>query len=249
MPPRRSNRRRRVSIRKPRVLPKVTAPSAANIAEDRSAWRMVKSIRGNNDKYIQQTVGSSTGVIASVPYFLCLNAVGQGTTENTRVGRLLKFKWLDLSFTAEFLTTLDAGTGIGASTVRFYVIVDCSAEGNNFTPGAFFLDASNYYPISQRDRTNRNASRYMVLYDSNIIVLGAAYNGTASNSAPGQGLPCLAARNIHIPLNFSADFSRGNAGTYADIDNNQLWLVAVTDNTVANQVKVLSTFTLAFSDN
>jgi hypothetical protein len=219
------------------------------VEEDHAAWRMVHSMRGSNNKYIQSTTGASFGIIASTPGFGCLNAVAQGTTENTRIGRLLKHKWLDLAYTLEFVKTLDAGTGIGSSTARVFVIADVQSEGGNFTPGAFFLDASNYYPISQRDRTNRNASRYQVLYDSGVLTIGAAYNGTGSNSAPGAGLPSLHSHSVHVPLNFESDYSRGNAGNYTDIDTNALWVVAVTDNGVANQLLFNYTYTTCFSDS
>jgi hypothetical protein len=219
------------------------------VEEDHAAWRMVHAMRGPNNKYIQATYGAPFGIIASTPGFGCLNAVAQGTTENTRIGRLLKHKWMDLAYTLEFVKTLDAGTGIGSSTCRVYVLADVQSEGGNFTPGAFFLDASNYYPISQRDRTNRNASRYQVLYDSGVLPIGAAFNGTASNSAPGCGLQSLITHSVHVPLNFESDYSRGNAGTYADIDTNALWVVAVTDNSVANQLLFNYTYTTCFTDS
>jgi hypothetical protein len=247
-----NNKHKKNNIKSKRSMPSNSSRASVGygvVEEDHAAWRMVHSMRGPNNKYIQATTGSAFGIIASTPGFGCLNAVAQGTTENTRIGRLLKHKWTDLAYTLEFVKTLDAGTGIGTSTCRVFVLADVQSEGGNFTPGAFFLDASNYYPISQRDRTNRNASRYQVLYDSGVLAIGAAYNGTASNSAPGTGLPSLITHSVHIPLNFESDYSRGNAGTYTDIDTNALWVVAVTDNSVANQLLFNYTYTTCFNDS
>jgi len=220
--------------------------SRAATEENRSAWRMVRSMQGSNHKYINPTYGNInvTGVLLTSPYSVCLNAVAQGTGENARLGRLAKMLWLDMDL--DFY----AGAFAAASLVRYYIIVETTALGSAIAPSQFFVDAANFHPTSQRDRTNRNASRYMVLYDSKPFVLGGLPTSDAStNSFSNVGVaPAEKAFSHHLPLNFETDYSRGNTGTITDIDTNSLYLLVVTDVASGNNVNVVGTSCLCFSD-
>lgn len=236
----RANRRSRKST---------TVPGAQNeynaaTAENRAALTFVKSFKGPNNKYINSVFNglSSATLVATAPYIACLNAVGQGTTENTRIGRLVKHKWLDLDlqcYTPSFA---------GNANVRIYIVVETSALGSALSPSQFFVDATTFIPVSQRDRTNRNASRYVVLWDSRPFSLGGLpVIGTAGYSA--SALPSERTISIHLPLNFSTDYSRGNAGTVADIDTNALSIMVCTDIGVAGNLLVTGGFTTCFNDD
>jgi len=154
--------------------------------------------------------------------------------------------WLDIDFQVEMVPN----TSEANAAVRAFIIVETTALGSAFAPQQFFVDNATFPPIAQRDRTNRNASRYVVLWDSGIFGIGNPRynNGTTTMVAAGGGLPSLKGFSQHIPLNFTTDYSRGNAGTYADIDTNSLWLV-VTSDCSTTDLNVFGAWTTCFTDS
>jgi hypothetical protein len=207
----------------------------------------MKGLKGPNEKYIQTTLsGGLSGVTFNLttPVNVCLNNVAQGTSENARIGRLCRHKWMDLN------VQLSAASDINTVALRMYVIVETTALGSSLAPNQFLLDNANFSPLSQRDRTNRNASRYVVLYDSGIVVIGG-YTVASGQVAPvmtGAGQPAERDWSMRIPLNFDTDYSRGNAGTIADIDSNAMSLLILSDD-VANHATCSATWTVAFVDS
>jgi len=244
--PHRGQQPRRAHVRRANNLPRATAESTANTAENRTALAISRAFRGPNNKYINTTQAaiSSSSTVITAPYVFTLNAVAQGTTENTRIGRLVKNRWLDLD--------LDIWTGPLNQTfgVRVYIVAETTALGSALSPSQFFVDASNFSPYSQRDRTSRNASRYVVLWDSKPFPLGGAPVSTALGNVAVNGIsPQERIISIHLPLKFSTDYSRGSAGTIADIDTNSLTLLVVTDNTSSGALAVSGGYTLCFNDD
>lgn len=227
--------------------PRYSTEAGALTSENTAAWRTVRAFRGPNNKYINSLYnGISLTPVATAPGVFLLNGVAQGTTENSRLGRLARHLWLDMD--------LDIYLGSSATTfwaVRIYIVVETTALGSALAPAQFFVDNSTFTAMSQRDRTNRNASRYLVLYDSKPMTLGSgASTGTGSNPFPPVVGVSAAERfiSLHIPLNFDTDYSRGNTGTITDIDTNSLYLIAVTDNSTASEVYVNGGYTVCFND-
>ncbi len=208
---------------------------------------MVRAFQGPNNKYIN-SVGnaiSNGGVVMTSPGVFLLNGVAQGTGENGRIGRLVRNNWIDLDFLMYTQTYQNSPV-----FCRAYVVVETTCLGSAVAPAQFFVDPTNFSSTSQRDRSNRNASRYVVLYDSGIKVLGppAGASGLTAPANIAAASPC-AAVSMHLPLNFYTDYSRGNAGTVADIETNSLYLLVVTDTTTANQLAVSGGYTLCFNDD
>jgi hypothetical protein len=154
-------------------------------------------------------------------------------------------KWLDLDMQ---IYATHAST---APAVRIYVVVESTALGSLSTAAQFFVDNTNFAVTSQRDRTNRDASRWLVLYDSKIIRLGTTpYSSGLSNVAWTGQNPLEYDISIHLKLDgITTDYSRGNAGTVSDIDTNAIHLIVVTDDTNAANVNVIGGFTLCFNDD
>jgi len=230
-------------------IPRSVPEYRANTAENRAALQITKSMKGPNNKYIVSLFGAiGLTPVAATPGLQCLNGVGQGTNENTRIGRLAKMKWLDLDI---FMLLNTNASTTAPTSMRAYVVVETSALGSALAPSQFFVDAATFTPTSQRDRVNRNASRYVVLWDSGPVVLAAPTiaSGVAAPAVLGAGLPCEKDFSIHIPLDFSTDYSRGNAGTIADIDTNSLYLMVVTDTTTASSAFCEGAWTLCFNDD
>jgi hypothetical protein len=227
--------------------PKQSGQSSAPVAENRAALRIMRGLKGPNDKYIQTTL--ATGIAAGAPTLTaptiqCLNVVAQGTSENTRIGRLCKMKWIDIN--VELTSTANGGTQV----VRWYLIVETSALGSNLAPSQFLLDNANFSPLSQRDRTNRDASRYCVIYDSKPCVIGGFpfASGLTAPVSVGSGQPAERVWSLHLPLNFSTDYSRANGGTVADIDTNALSILILSDDGNSHVVAT-ATWTIAFNDD
>lgn len=247
-PTRNRKKSNNAKVRRPAVsaLRQAGPEGSARTAENMAALKMVKSSKGPNNKYINglYTAINLAPTLTS-PGLLCLNAVGQGTSENTRIGRLARHKWLDIDFTVEI-----AAAESGPTNLRVYIVVETTALGSAFAPAQFFVDNTNFSPNSQRDRTNRNASRYVVLFDSRTFCLGGLpYTSGLTAPATTGVLPSARPFNLHLPLNFSTDYSRGNSGTITDIDTNSLYLVVLSDDGNANHSTAIGSYTLCFNDD
>jgi hypothetical protein len=248
MPPKKNGRRSNKTSRKASV-PSAVSEYQANTAENRAALRMVKASKGPNNKYINSlyTFVNGVNITNTSPLTSCLNGVAQGTSENTRVGRLCKMKWLDLDMNVNAIN--GSITTQNVPSYRAYIVVETTALGSQIQPAQFFVDSTVFEPMSQRDRTNRNASRYVVLWDSKpqmLCTASATGSGTQNSMAAG---PPVRWHSLHIPLDFDVDYSRGNAGTYADIDTNALHLLVVTDDATSNHIYVDAAYTLCFNDD
>jgi len=243
---RRGNRKAGNRSRGGNPLRQAGPEGGARTSENMAALRMVKSLRGPNHKYINSVFGAiSLTPTLSIPGLFLLNGVGQGTSENTRIGRLARLKWLDIDLTIE-----NTATSAGLQQIRVYIIAETTALGSALAPSQFFVDNTGFSPTSQRDRTNRNASRYVVLYDSKTFALGQfPYSSALSNVAWTGSAPLAKHFNIHLPLNFSTDYSRGNSGTISDIDTNSLYLMMVTDDNNSGHSECTGGYTLCFSDD
>jgi hypothetical protein len=213
-----------------------------------AALRMVKAFKGPNHKYINSVYGAiSLNPTFSAPGLFLLNGVAQGTSENTRVGRLARLKWLDIDM---YIENTAAAVANGISELRVYIVAETTCLGSALSPSQFFVDNTIFSSTSQRDRTNRNASRYVVLFDSKIFTLGQyPFSSGLSNVAWTGGAPLSKHFNLHIPLNFSTDYSRGNSGTVSDIDTNSLYLMVVTDDGTSGHSSLTGGYTLCFSDD
>jgi hypothetical protein len=246
--PKRNNNRRRsgTSKRKSTVSGPSTEYQAAT-AENRAALSMMKAMKGPNNKYINTVKNAiqSTSITGATPYVQCLNGVSQGTGENSRIGRLCRLKWIDIDLDIYNTSTTDT-----VNMFRLYLVVETTALGSLLNAAQFFVDGSNWSPLSQRDRTNRNASRYVVLWDSKPFTLGSPVvtHGTTTVSVSGAGQPEERTFSMHIPLNFSTDYSRNNNGDITDIETNSLCIVAVCDQGSA-AATLLGAYTLCFNDD
>lgn len=229
-------------------LPAPMSENRANTAENRAARSMLNATKGPNNKYINTTINAiALQPTITAPGLYCLNAVAQGTSENTRIGRLARMNWIDLDLDC-FLTQSNSPAFYG---VRLYIVAESTALGSALAPAQFFVDNTNFGHTSQRDRTNRNPSRYVVLWDSGPFALGnvvASASGTTVWATNPGTAPTDRMFSFHLPLGFSTDYSRGNAGTIADIDTNSLYLMAVSD-AASTVVQIDGSFTLCFTDD
>jgi hypothetical protein len=214
--------------------------------EEAGAWRLVKAMRGPNDKYINPTDASLNTLTLTTPGIVLLNGVALGTGENARIGRLVTHKRLQLDVNLNYFGSIY----YQSINYRVYVFVENTALGSQIAPSQVFVEPTNFRPWTQRDFTNRNNSRYLCLYDSGCHALACAPKASGVTAPFGStGLPYLRNHHIDIPLNFQTDYSRGTAGTIADIDTNSLYLVVLTDNPTAGDLSMYFNYLTRFNDD
>jgi len=175
----------------------------------------------------------------AAPLVATLNPLAQGTSNVTRVGSKVRLGRLDLRL---FFQT---GLGVLANSlqVRVVVVRDAAAEGVITTTGEVFTNATPGVRAPQ-NMVTVNPSRYQIMHDwvSNRNDWVPANFLAATD--PVQD--CL--HMVRMPLGFVTDYSRGNAGTVADIDTNALTVFIVTDNTTADALAVTGSYLLSFTD-
>jgi hypothetical protein len=200
------------------------APQDAQVSAVEPSFRQMNSLAPKqNLKVIQATVSQHTVVFAT-PFVVCLNPMLEGSDETARVGDIIRWKELCLGLELFSNTNL-----LLPALMRVMVIAESTALGSVLSPAQYFTSATPS-PIDQRNVTTRNVKRFKTLYDSGPIVICGYTTNTATLS--WGGTPDWA-RNIKIPLDLITDYSRGNAGTVADVETNAISLICFTDSTNA----------------
>jgi len=196
----------------------------------------------NSTKYIQSGDTSAGGTIVnSSPYAFTMNVMAEGLGENNvRVGDKAHFKRLQLR------CVMFPGASLLPTTWRFLIVRETTALGSTIAvANQYFLD-STPGALSARNYTSRNEKRYITYLDK-TIVMGPTASPLASPFI-NFSLPNMAHFDLDIPLNFTTDYSRGNAGTVADIDTNSLAFIIITDNTVSGAFTPHFEYVLEFTN-
>jgi hypothetical protein len=197
-----------------------------------------------NPKWINPAFGTLTNTITNtVPYVFSVNAVAQGTSENTRIGAKIRMKSFESNLIIQSTATAQQDS---IMTYRIMVIRESTCLGSNLAPSQIFLD-TNPVPASMRDHTNRDASRYHFLYDSGVRTLGCLQSALASPFA-NFALPCEHALHIKFNCDILSDMSRANNGNVGDIDTNNVSFLFLSDNTTGGLLTISGAFLTQFVD-
>jgi hypothetical protein len=186
------------------------------------------------NKWILLSAGNSNVVLSS-PFLVNLNAVAQGTSNVARVGSKVRMVEMDL------IVQVVYGTGCDSFAARFLIVRDVAAEGVLTTNGEIFTSAGGVDSI--RNYTTVNPDRYIVLLD-HIFDRNELIPSTISTST---GNAVYLWRKT-IKLGFVTDYSRGNAGTIADIDTNAITAIGICNATQANTVAFSFASAIRFTD-
>jgi len=200
--------------------------------------RIVHSVP-RNMKYIIKGVVSSAGIVTASPYSLCINTVATGTDEVSRIGDKLKFHWLEFSINFVATTSL-----IATTFVRYVLVREKTTLGAAVSYAQYLDTATPSASLALRNWNTRDQTRFVTIFDSGAKVLGRVSNATPVNFAE----PDQIAFHHHFPLDFIADYSRGTAGTVADIDTNGVTLLVFTDTSTASAVNTNYSATFCFED-
>jgi len=197
-----------------------------------------------NPKWINPAFGTLTNTVTNIaPYAFCVNAVAQGTSENTRIGAKIRMKSFEANFLVQNTATAQQDQVL---TYRIMVIRERTTLGSNLAASQIFLDA-NPIPASMRDHTNRDASRYQFLYDSGVKELGCTSSALASPFS-NFARPFTAAHHVRFNCDILSDQSRANNGNVGDIDTNGVSILILTDTTVAGYLVVTGAYLTQFID-
>jgi len=206
--------------------------------------RIEKSISINNvnsAKYIQSGDTSVGGTLTnSAPFSAIMNALAEGLGENNvRVGDKCHFNRLQLR------VVVFPGAATTTNTLRCLVVRETTTLGSAVAPTQYFLD-STPGALSCRNYTTRNNKRFITYLDKTWL-LGPPASPLAS---PFQNfsVPDMIHFDVDMPLDFTTDYSRGNAGTVADIDTNGLSILFITDNTVSGSFTPHYEYVLSFTN-
>jgi len=166
------------------------------------------------------------GNITSTPQTLLLNGLQRGSGVQNRIGDYTK----NVRFKLSALLTTGMAASPWSSAVRLMII--CVKPSNYSTtlplyaasPASGYLIAvSPPYIHSMYNFNNVDiAEKFSVLYDK--------VHFSVQND---PSIPTFEDVKIDIPLNTETSYKGGNVGTGADIDKNQYWLAAWTDNSTA----------------
>jgi len=198
----------------------------------------------HNWKYIYTPTTTLTNDLRLAnPFLNAMNVVPTGLTEtNQRIGDRLKFHYMEGNFHFFRLSP----NVLPPVTCRMLIVRETSALGSVISPAGLFNSASPD-PVDTFNQTTRDHSRYHILWDE-VFILGANVS-QAIGGAQGNPNPCSEKYiKVSIPLNFITDYSRGVAGTVADIETNTLNFVAITEGTTANDINIKASVILKFLD-
>lgn len=196
-----------------------------------------------NWKYSSNQGGISGSATSAAPKILHLNARSQGTDETNRIGDLCRMKELVLNMAVQG----EAGTAaLTSSLVRVMIVQEKTALGSAVSLAQLFNSATPN-PYDTRNVTTRDDSRYIVHYDE-LFHLGPATCMAVGGIQYSNAIPASKIICINKTLNFVTDYSRNNNGDITDIDTNSLYLIVITDNTVASAVTVNGSWMLKFLD-
>lgn len=189
-------------------------------------------------KYVLARGQTSASTAAAPQLPQCLNAMLRGTTVQTRDGDKLNLLTGMVQGVLYNATTAVSGV----SVYRLLVILDRESQNQQLTvtnvfgaaaPGPYTLFNINNLPFFHR---------FKVLADSGMIrppvptvnVPGnnstAGGNNNQANTYAQDGMPITLKWDCST---YEANYSGGNAGTFADIEKGAIWLMLITDSATA----------------
>lgn len=207
-----------------------------------------------NPKYIVGSVTNLSTLLNSTPYVTTLNTVTEGSDETNRVGDKARFNWLKLNFQV----VPNSAQLTGCYQIRMMLVKESTCLGSALSLAQFLRGSGTPSVISNQNYVTRDHSRYKVYYDSGAMLIGpsatavvpAGSSGTIAtydiwNGGSGDNV----CRFIHKKLDFTTDYSRGNAGTVSDIDTNSFSLILITDCTQSGAFDINVDYVLEFIDS
>jgi hypothetical protein len=167
----------------------------------------------------------------------------QGTSDTTRIGDKCRMKHMNMKVYLGATSSLTT-----AALVRVLLVREKTTLGSALSPTQYFDSATPDPGAYQKNVTTRDPSRFITLYDSGTKVISPSQY-LAAGPCLNMATPNLICLEVDMGLDFITDYSRGNAGTVADIDSNGLNLVIFTSTSTASAIFAIESHTIDFTDN
>lgn len=194
----------------------------------------------NATKFVQNS-STAAGIVNSTPSVVTLNVLAEGTGENNvRIGDRAHFKMLRLRALFASSSTLTATT-----MIRLLVVKETTTLGSALGVSQYFNTAS---PTTQslRNYTSRDNNRFTTYFDESRGL--GLLSSPLATAFQNFSFPNLQLFTMDIPLNFTTDYSRGSAGTVADIDTNGLSLILIAETSTASAVNVYYEWAMEYTN-
>lgn len=201
--------------------------------------------RVTNYKYVYQPdTQLASSIVNATPFIQLLNGIPQGTSEtNNRIGDLCRMHSLKLRMMLlRAVTTLQ-----NTYTFRVLIVKEYTALGSAIGMSQLFNSATPS-PRDTYNITTRNQKRFKIYFDKTYI-MGPHVSSVATTALNNQANTDLRVININKKFRFVTDYSRNNNGNVSDIDTNSLYLIIITDSSVANDLQMFGSWTLSFTDS
>ncbi len=179
--------------------------------------RYVKSLVNPEFKYSDISIGS-TNFGTGLGVLTLLNGLTQGTTGTTREGISIKLTDCDIKLNATI------GTVAAIAFCRILVMFDKVPDGVNFVVGDLFQNAATGSDWTESHFNLGNTQRFRILFDKRFSL------NTVSDT--------VNTFDLNFPMQVHSKYNMGNAGTIADINENALYLIMM-----SNQGTNFPTFT------
>lgn len=198
--------------------------------------KQVKKITLAEPKYKQGTF-ADTSVVNGTPSVFLLNGIQQGDTNLLRDG--VKLRWRSL----KLRIIIQSGAQVVPNFIRFILVREITALGSDVSP-AQLLTSATPDVLAQYNVSTRDNSRYVVYKDSGPIVMGPDTVDYSSSTGTSTVHPMARIWNINKKFNFVTNYSRGTAGTIADIDTNSLSLLVFADTAITDGIGIFGAWTM-----
>lgn len=192
--------------------------------------------KSSETKFTYSAYGTiASNLLLSSPYFGLLNPLTQGDTDNNRTSDKVRFMYLTMN-----LRHVVGDTQNSDVVYRVNILRVKSPRGVAPTSTTLVVNGgSAANPEELWDDVNYDfASRYEVMYDSGVKVIRKQISTNF----------VIAADYITLPIDMTTDYSLGNVGTIADIDQNALYLYLRTNNSTATNHVVGYSYKLTYKD-
>lgn len=182
-----------------------------------------------NPEFKAVDVDVTRPAVTTTHLFNLLNGLTKGTDINQRVGNSIKMVSIDVGV----LVTRNTATTTN-NYIRCAIILDKSPNGVAMTAAEMYAASAANPILSPRNLSNRN--RFVTLKDWVVDV------GNAGNR-PSVHMKKFRKLQLHTTYN------TGNAGTIADITENAIYFVCVSDTTGLNLPQVTFYSRIRYLDN
>lgn len=215
----------KIYSKKPRYVKKAIAKNPKDAEQDKNISRLSKRIKKidsiTREVGLVETFVNQVVTLQGSPNIYLLNGLMKGVGLDQRTGDTAYMRYLEMRCqircnNANFLENQALRVIIVREKTTQTQTISLTSYMDNSAPNTWFIP----------NKKDVDPKRYKTYYDKTF-------------DASGQS-PFTRNFSIYKKLGFTANYSRNNLGTVADIDTNGLFLVLISDNADSTQAAIFS---------